>query len=190
MRLTKPRPAGTGFDRLSPAALALTLGATACANVTIASATALTCTTTRPAARPAGPQAAALSVAGLGLTLCSATFEFVDLWSRRATWGGAQPPAEGDTVLIPAGTSVLLDVSPPRLHMLVLEGSLRFDEDATDELHLQVGGPFATCRRPRCGRAPALPLYSVRCLRGTLHPCATAAGSGRPCPGPCACTAC
>ena len=42
-------------------------------------------------------------------------------------------------MLIPAGSTVLLDVSPPLLHTLVLEGNLKFDDDARQELHLQVG---------------------------------------------------
>lgn len=48
-------------------------------------------------------------------------------WSDPATWGG-RVPAQGDTVTIPAGKAVLLDVSPPALAGLEIDGSLVFDE--------------------------------------------------------------
>jgi hypothetical protein len=51
----------------------------------------------------------------------SISYEYVDLWSRRTTWGGLEPPVFNDSVVIPAGTTVLLDVSPPRLYMLLIE---------------------------------------------------------------------
>jgi hypothetical protein len=41
-------------------------------------------------------------------------------------------------VLLPNGTTVLLDVSPPLLSALVLEGDLVFDDTAQEEIHLQV----------------------------------------------------
>ena len=50
----------------------------------------------------------------------------INLWSQPATWGG-QVPQNGDAVVIPAGQVVLLDVSPPPLHSLLIEGELIFD---------------------------------------------------------------
>lgn len=47
-------------------------------------------------------------------------------WSAPATWGGIVPRA-GDAVIIPAGKHVLLDVSPPPLKSLLIEGQLSFD---------------------------------------------------------------
>jgi hypothetical protein len=133
------RLAGSGFDTLDLASVTLTLGNTGCANLTLISATAFTCITAKPDAKLYGPQPVAMFVPGRGNALCNATYEFVDLWSRRSTWGGADPPSAGDSAVIPAGANVVLDVSPPLLHTLVLEGSLRFDEDSAEELHLQVG---------------------------------------------------
>jgi len=109
-------------------------------------------------------------------------FEFVDLWSQPSTWGNAfcAPiwseadsagqenlrdtcvPADepGLTVHIPKGANVRLDMSPPRLHALVLEGNLTFDPEA-DELSLLAsyiilnGGNLTvgTEERPFLGRA-------------------------------------
>jgi hypothetical protein len=48
-------------------------------------------------------------------------------WSSPATWPGGAIPVAGATVSIPAGQTVLLDVSPPPLASLTVEGTLRFD---------------------------------------------------------------
>jgi G8 domain/FG-GAP-like repeat/Right handed beta helix region len=47
-------------------------------------------------------------------------------WSQAATWGGTLPRA-GDAVTIPAGKHILLDVSPPALKSLLIEGQLSAD---------------------------------------------------------------
>jgi hypothetical protein len=47
-------------------------------------------------------------------------------WSSPATWGGTVPAA-GAAVIIPAGQRVVLDVSPPPLKSLTIEGQLAFD---------------------------------------------------------------
>lgn len=46
-------------------------------------------------------------------------------WSDPDTWGGAVPAA-GQDVTVPAGTTVLLDVSPPPLRTLEVDGRLVF----------------------------------------------------------------
>ena len=46
-------------------------------------------------------------------------------WSDAATWGGSIPQ-ENESITIPAGKSVLLDVSPPSLKSLMIEGELYF----------------------------------------------------------------
>src|SRR5215469_13778529 len=46
-------------------------------------------------------------------------------WSNPVTWNGHLPAAGGD-VTIPAGKTVLLDVSPPALKSLTIQGTLIF----------------------------------------------------------------
>ncbi len=124
----------------------MNLGPTACNNVTLLSATTLTCITQNPGTpKPLGPLPVTITFADRGSALPvnstpgtpQISYEFVDLWSRRTTWGGGDPPIEGDSVLIPAGTTVLLDVSPPALYAVGVEGNLRFDDEAAD-LEFQV----------------------------------------------------
>ena len=47
-------------------------------------------------------------------------------WSSPATWGGSVPKA-GQNVEIPKGKAILLDVSPPALGNLTINGTLVFD---------------------------------------------------------------
>ena len=63
------------------------------------------------------------------------SFDYVDYWSSPYTWGGAAPPTDGESVYIKTGQTVILDIDTAVLNLLVIEGSLIF-EDAQD-LHLQ-----------------------------------------------------
>jgi cell migration-inducing and hyaluronan-binding protein len=47
-------------------------------------------------------------------------------WSDPATWPSGAVPVQGDSVVIPEGTTVRLDVSPPALQSLTVRGSLVF----------------------------------------------------------------
>ena len=52
----------------------------------------------------------------------NASYYYVDVWSSKYTWGGLDPPIEGDFVIVPAGQTLLLDVDTPILSMLLIEG--------------------------------------------------------------------
>jgi type VI protein secretion system component Hcp len=45
-------------------------------------------------------------------------------WSSTNSWGGNNPPGEGEIVVIPAGMTILLDQSTPTLKMLLIQGKL------------------------------------------------------------------
>ena len=71
------------------------------------------------------------------------------MWSDASTWGGAVP-GQGDIVTIGEGIEVVLDVSPPGLNGMNLNGKLRFSNDHDVELttewillrgELQAGSP-------------------------------------------------
>jgi hypothetical protein len=50
-----------------------------------------------------------------------------DRWSNPATWASGSVPQANEAVVIPAGKKVLLDVSPPALASLTIQGALVFD---------------------------------------------------------------
>ena len=56
------------------------------------------------------------------------------LWSDPATWPSGHVPAEGEAVTIDTGMDVVLDVSPPTLRSLTINGKLRFASDKDLEL--------------------------------------------------------
>jgi len=55
-------------------------------------------------------------------------------WSDRSTWPGKKVPRAGDKVTIPRGKAVILDVSPPPLGGVTIEGKLSFANTADLEL--------------------------------------------------------
>jgi hypothetical protein len=55
-------------------------------------------------------------------------------WSDAATWPDRRVPRAGDKVTIPAGKDVLLDVSPPALGGVTVEGKLSFADNRDLEL--------------------------------------------------------
>jgi hypothetical protein len=57
-----------------------------------------------------------------------------ELWSNPATWPAGQVPRAGDKVTIESGKDVVLDVSPPPLHGLTVDGKLSFSNKADLEL--------------------------------------------------------
>lgn len=52
-------------------------------------------------------------------------------WSDPAAWPDGKVPGEGDAVVIARGANIVLDVSPPALRSLTIDGSLTFS-DTTD----------------------------------------------------------
>ena len=57
-----------------------------------------------------------------------ATFHYYDLWSTPRTWDGGVLPEEGASVVIPSTQIVLLDLVPPPLFLLMIDGgNLVFD---------------------------------------------------------------
>ena len=56
-------------------------------------------------------------------------YSYIDRWSSNFTWGGSNPPIQGETVYIPKSFVVLLDVSPPQLNLILIEGELIFEDE-------------------------------------------------------------
>jgi hypothetical protein len=158
---------GTGFVASQPAAHEVMLNDYPCAVQTVnAAGTEITCVTgARISARPApsgreisvrviNPSASAPSgfallvpnpaanVSPLANQALPPVFRYLDKWSALTTWRFQEPPVDGDTVVIPQGQAVLLDVSPPKLFFLLIQGVLIFDEKdlALDASYIYVQG--------------------------------------------------
>ncbi len=58
-------------------------------------------------------------------------------WSDPATWPNNKVPAAGDKVEIASGKEVILDVSPPALHGLTINGKLAFADKSDLELNTE-----------------------------------------------------
>ena len=118
---------GSGFV-MSGSDLEVSIGSTACTNVTVVDATTITCTSAAPpTADLRTQQPVRVWQADRGFASGSVSYSYVDVWSRASTWGAGPLPKEGDSVYIKAGTTVLLDVSPPPLNLIIVEGNLVFD---------------------------------------------------------------
>jgi cell migration-inducing and hyaluronan-binding protein len=80
------------------------------------------------------PSLFALLVPALCLVSVSAVVEAAQTkptrWSDRASWPGRKVPVAGDKVVIEAGKEVILDVSPPALNGLTINGKLTFADTA------------------------------------------------------------
>src|SRR6187431_2226197 len=50
-------------------------------------------------------------------------------WSDASAWPSGKVPAAGEDVIIPRGTEVMLDVSPPELRSLTVQGKLTFADE-------------------------------------------------------------
>jgi hypothetical protein len=54
-------------------------------------------------------------------------YRYASAWSSDTTWGGEFAPLEMETIYIPTGLNLLVDVdSTPELNLIMVEGSLIF----------------------------------------------------------------
>ena len=60
----------------------------------------------------------------------------MNAWSSDVTWGGEFAPLEGESVYVPSGLNLLVDVdSTPVLNAVLVEGSIIFAPHETDPTH-------------------------------------------------------
>ncbi|XP_061168814.1 fibrocystin-L-like [Saccostrea echinata] len=117
---------GTGFGSVK-ADVSVSIAGTVC-DVKTVTPTQITCVTNQ---HPRSQKALIrVEVAGNGKAVqTSAEFFYIDVWSSPFTWGGGPLPKEDDFVVITAGQTILLDVSTPKLRVLLIQGgTLVFDD--------------------------------------------------------------
>jgi len=74
------------------------------------------------------PPSMTVGITGVGnVALQGNVFTYVSAWSEPSTWGGDFAPIEGDSIHVPTGMHLLVDVdSTPLLKAVIVEGSLIF----------------------------------------------------------------
>jgi hypothetical protein len=79
------------------------------------------------------------ALAALGVTSSVTAQEAVSSgnWSDAATWSGGAVPQAGGNVTIASGQTVLLDVSPPALGGITINGKLSFSDESDLELNTE-----------------------------------------------------
>ncbi|KAK7197158.1 IPT/TIG domain/G8 domain containing protein [Novymonas esmeraldas] len=73
---------------------------------------------------------------GEAMLLAMQPFYTAVSWSSYLAWMGCGLPKEGNIVVIPAGTTILLDITPPPLSGMLLNGVLVISDDLDVELRL------------------------------------------------------
>lgn len=69
-----------------------------------------------------------IRIAGKGEVVCAQITEYVYKWSDWDTWGGDGYPELDESLWIPSGLRLLLDIDhPPKLKEVIVEGELIFD---------------------------------------------------------------
>ena len=120
---------GVGFPS-SAASVIVALNGMPC-TVTRAASTSVTCTTS--ARTSIQSISVALVVNGVGLAAYDASrvfFRYLDRWSALTTWQYGEPPGAGDSVVVPEGQAILVDVNPPKLNLVLVQGDLVFADEA------------------------------------------------------------
>ena len=135
----------------------------------------LKCTTPAPTGSTDKPFPVSVAMTSAGLARSDeAVYWYINQWSANTTWGGALPPFEGDSVVVPAGVTIQLDISPPRLKALILEGTLEVDPSADDirldaEYIIINGGALQVIALVR-HHVPSLPnLDDIHWMTPTFH---------------------
>ena len=70
-------------------------------------------------------------------------FRYIDRWSQLNTWANNEPPVFNDTVVIPEGQTILMDVSPPLIFVLLVQGVLVWDRQdglTVDAYYIWING--------------------------------------------------
>ena len=111
------------------------IGSKPCLNVTKLSSTSLVCVTDAPNATSDTGTLLPLLVFQPGRGYAAAAQQYLlqqglavyPAWSSPTSWPGRLLPQAGDNVTIPPGQTLLLDVSPPPLGQVTIQGTLVFD---------------------------------------------------------------
>ena len=122
---------GTSFNTNNPNDVTVLIDGIAC-DVTLVNGNLIQCTTgPRPGLYLTEPSLV-VSFANRGKSDVSKNiFRYMSLWSEVSTWGGQFAPVDGESVAVPKGLNLLVDIdSSPILNMVLVNGgSIVFPSD-------------------------------------------------------------
>lgn len=95
-------------------------------------ATEIYCTTGRRPKPSASGNSFQMTSDGNPVILACEGYLYVDRWSAQTTWGGEALPREGDSVYVPKGMTLLVDVSTPKLFTVIVDGGRIIFADESD----------------------------------------------------------
>jgi len=173
---------GTGFtDTVKD--ISIVIDGIVCA-VSKASKTSITCKTGKRPGLPA--TSLVINIAGKGLVSNNGnTFLYVNMWSADTTWGGEFSPTEMESVFVPKGLNLYVDVdSTPKMNAILVEGSLIFAPDKKtthvrtfDAMYIFIKGGYmevGTEKHPYTSKMtitmhgtqkdPYIPIYGNKCI--------------------------
>uniref|UniRef100_A0A3Q3X6F5 Uncharacterized protein n=1 Tax=Mola mola TaxID=94237 RepID=A0A3Q3X6F5_MOLML len=167
---------GSGFTNMNE--VNVTIAGTVC-DIQSTNNTHIICVT--DAQRQSQQTKVRVSIGDRGIAkMDNADFFYIDVWSSRFTWGGQSPPEKGSFAVITKNQTILLDTNTPVLKMLLIQGTLVFDDAdielqaenilITDGGRLQIGqegAPFqhkAIITLHGNLRSPELPVYGTKTL--------------------------
>ena len=145
---------GTGFSATN-AQTSVLIDGIACTVSAVTSTTVTCATQARPSivANPSTVLSFSSSSGSNGLaSMQGNTFTYANDWSDPDTWGGEFEPQDGDSIVIPQGQMLIVDINEsPMLNAIIVYGSLVFIPDSTSTHHrtfdanyifIQKGGVF------------------------------------------------
>jgi hypothetical protein len=91
-----------------------------------ATSTSVTCTTAKRPGLP--PFSQTIYIKGQGyVSNQGVKFTYVNVWSHTETWGGEFAPVDGESIYVPKGLNLLVDIkTSPILNLVIVEGEIIF----------------------------------------------------------------
>ena len=107
-------------------------------DVTLAMNTAIECTTRPRPGEYLDDPTLEIFIQGRGkLDSREMVFRYASLWSQSSTWGGKFAPVDGESVVVPKGLNLMVDIDhSPELDLVLVDGgSIIFPRDADPNHH-------------------------------------------------------
>ena len=114
---------GIDFNTNVPSDVTVLIDGVAC-QVNLANAFLIQCVTGPRPGLYLTPPTFEVHIAGRGRSdVGTNIFRYMSLWSESSTWGGQFAPVDGESVVVPAGLNLLVDInSTPMLNMVLVDG--------------------------------------------------------------------